>query len=57
MKHGVLATVVRKLSPTLIPNVGVRVAAMHTQLEEEEAQEHTTRSSITKCAMKKMSFP
>jgi len=27
--------------------VGTRVAGMHTQLGEEEAQEHTTQSSIT----------
>ena len=30
MRHEVLATPARKLSPALIPNVGVRVAAMHT---------------------------
>ena len=29
MKHGVLAMLARKLSPALIPNVGVRNAAMH----------------------------
>jgi len=36
-----------KLLPALIPNVGIRVAGMHTQLGEEEAQEHTTQTSIT----------
>ena len=30
MKHGVLVTPTRKLSPALIPNVGVRVVAMPT---------------------------
>ena len=43
--------------PTLIPNVGVRDVGMNSQLGEVEAQDHTTRSSITKCAMKKISLP
>ena len=38
MKHGVLATLARKLSLTLIPNVRFRVVGKHTKIREEEAQ-------------------
>jgi len=37
-----------------VQSVGTRVAGMHTQLEEEEAQEHTTQSSITQCVRTKI---
>ena len=38
MKQRMLATLVRKGSPALIPNVRFRVAGKYTKLGEEEAQ-------------------
>ena len=38
MKLRMLATLVRKVSPALIPNVRFRVAGKNTKLGEEEAQ-------------------
>ena len=38
MKQRMLATLVKKGSPALIPNVGFRVAGKYTKLGEEDAQ-------------------
>ena len=44
MKLRMLATLVRKGSPALIPNVRFRVVGKHTNLGEEEAQrEHNKK--------------
>ena len=43
MKQWVLATLLRKRKPALIPIVGIRVKGKHRKLEEEEAQAHNTK--------------
>ena len=43
MKRWVLATLLRKKKPALIPIVGIRVKGKHKNLEEEEDQAHNTK--------------
>ena len=50
MKHGVLATPARKLSPAMIPNVGVRVARRQANTQEQEllsTQQEDDRLSLS----------